>query len=175
MAQSVELIVDPAAEAALRAQWDRLAAAGLPSARGASPSPEQRPHITLYAADAIPPEVDDALPSLFTDLDLTVRIGPLMVFGRRADRLILVRAVAGSAELVELQTRTARLCSADPSGQFGAGRWLPHVTLARRMSHDQLGAAVQAIGADADLRATVRHCRRWDGARRTVSWLTEPA
>ena len=99
MAQSVELIVDPAAEAALRAQWDRLAGTGLPSARGAGPSHEQRPHITLYAADAIPPEVDDELPSLFTDLDLTVRIGPLMVFGRRADRLILVRAVAGSAEL----------------------------------------------------------------------------
>jgi 2'-5' RNA ligase len=175
MAQSVELIVDPAAEDALGAQWDRLAATGLPSARGASRSPAQRPHITLYAADAIPPEIDHELPSLFADLDLTVRIGPLMVFGRRADRLILVRAVAGSAELLELQARVARLCAADPSGQFGAGRWLPHVTLARRMSHDQIGAAVRVIGADADLRATVRHCRRWDGARRTVRWLTEPA
>jgi 2'-5' RNA ligase len=175
MAQSVELIVDPLSEAALRAQAERLAAAGLPSVRGTTSSPAQRPHITLYAAEAIAPEVDAELPSLFSGLDLTVRIGPLMVFGRRADRLILVRAVAGSTELLQLQARTARLCAADPTGQFGTGRWLPHVTLARRMSHDQLGAAVRAVGADADLRATARHCRRWDGTRRTVRWLTEPA
>jgi 2'-5' RNA ligase len=175
VAQSVELIVDPAAEAALRAQRERLSAAGLLSARSATSNPEQRPHITLYAADAIRPEVDEELPSLFTHLDLTVRIGPLMVFGRHADRLILVRAVAASPGLLDLQARTAQVCAADPAGQFGSGRWLPHVTLARRLSHDQLGPAVRAVGADADLRAAVRHCRRWDGARRTVRWLTEPA
>lgn len=173
MAQSVELVLEAPIEAAIRSEWDRLADAGLPSLQRSSAGPEHRPHITLFAADAIPAEIDAALPDLFARLDLTVRIGPLMVFGRRPGQLILVRAVAGSAGLMELQARTAELCRADPVGQFGAGLWFPHVTYARRMYSEQIGHAVRVIGADPNYLARVRHCRRWDGSRRTVRWLTQ--
>jgi 2'-5' RNA ligase len=173
MAQSVELILEAAIEEAIRSEWQRLAAAGLPSLERTSAGSEHRPHITLFAADAIPAEIDAALPELFARLDLTVRIGPMMVFGRRPGQLIMVRAVAGSPALLELQARTAALCRADPMGQFGAGLWFPHVTYARRMYHEQIGEAVRAIGADPNYLARVRHCRRWDGSRRTVRWLTQ--
>jgi 2'-5' RNA ligase len=175
MAQSVELLFDPATEAALRDNWDRLADNGLPSSRHVRPDPDHRPHLTLYAADRIAAASDARLPELFGELDLTVRIGALMIFGPRRGQVILVRQVVASAELLALQQQTAGACHADPRGQFGAGRWSPHVTLARRMPLDQLGAAVEVLGRSAaEMTGVVRHCRRWDGARRTVIWSTEP-
>ena len=175
MAQSVELIFDLATEAALRVNWDRLADNGLPSARHVRPDPDHRPHLTLYAADRIAAEADARLPELFGDLDLPVRIGALMIFGPRRGQVILVRQVIPSVDLLTLQQQVAGVCRADPSGQFGAGNWSPHITLARRMGLHQVGAAVEVLGRSAaELTGVVRHCRRWDGARRTVLWSTEP-
>ncbi len=174
MAQSVELLFDPATEAALRDNWDRLADNGLPSSRHAQPDPDHRPHLTLYAADRIAATADAQLPELFGELDLTARIGALMIFGPRRGQVILVRQVVPSAELLDLQQQTARVCRADPRGQFGAGHWSPHVTLARRMYVDQLDAAVKVLGRSTELTGVIQHCRRWDGARRTVLWSTEP-
>ena len=59
------------------------------------------------------------------------------------------------------------------AGQFGSGRWSPHVTLARRVATDQLGSAVGALARTADrtVRARVTRCRRWDGTRKTAWWL----
>ena len=51
--QSVELLLDEAADAAIRAQWDLLGDAGLPTARRTAPSPHHAPHITLWAGDAV--------------------------------------------------------------------------------------------------------------------------
>jgi 2'-5' RNA ligase len=175
VAQSVELIFDPVTENALRQQWDRLADAGLPSSRRSQPDPHNRPHLTLYAAETISAEADERLPQLFEGLHLTLRIGSLMIFGPRHGQVILVRSVVPSAELLALQARTTQLCGADAAGQFGAGGWTPHVTLARRMALDQLRMAIDLVGdSAAELPSVVRRCRRWDGQRRTVRWLTEP-
>jgi len=175
VAQSVELIFDPATENALRVQWDRLADAGLASSRRSQPDPHHRPHLTLYAAENISAEAEERLSALFAELDLSVRIGNLMIFGPRHGEVILVRLVVPSAELLVLQSRTAQLCGADAAGQFGPGGWTPHVTLARRMGVDQLGVAVDALGdSAAELPGVVRHCRRWDGRGRTVRWLSRP-
>ncbi|HXD26280.1 MAG TPA: hypothetical protein VN609_10140, partial [Propionibacteriaceae bacterium] len=62
MAQSVELILDPSAEAALVAQWDRLAAAGVAKPQRSDSDGNHRPHLTVYAADAIPEAAESALP-----------------------------------------------------------------------------------------------------------------
>jgi 2'-5' RNA ligase len=175
VAQSVELIFDPATENALRVEWDRLADAGLPSCRRSQPDPDNRPHLTLYAAETISAEADERLPALFAGLELSLRIGGLMIFGPRHGQVILVRLVVPSTELLVLQSRTARLCGADALGQFGAGGWTPHITLARRMGVDQLGVAINVLGGSgAELAGVVRHCRRWDGQRRTVRWLSTP-
>jgi 2'-5' RNA ligase len=172
VAQSVELIFDPVTEDALRLQWDRLADAGLKSSRRSHPDPHHRPHLTLFAAETISAEADERLPALFVDLHLTLRIGSLMIFGPRHGHVILVRSVVPSTELLVLQTRTAQLCGADAAGQFGAGGWTPHVTLARRMGLDQVRMAIDLLGDSAtELSGVVRHCRRWDGQRRTVRWL----
>jgi 2'-5' RNA ligase len=172
MAQSVELTLDSAAEAALVAQWDRLAAAGIAKPKRPEPHGHHLPHITLYAADAIPEGAESVLPEIVAGVNLTVHIGALMIFGPRKSESILVRHVAASVQLLELQQRVARACAADPAGQFGQGRWSPHVTLARRVSSDHLGKTVSVLGSRGELDATIQRCRRWDGRRRIAWWLS---
>ena len=172
MAQSVELTLDSAAEAVLVAQWDRLAAAGIAKPKRPEPHGHHLPHITLYAADAIPEGAESVLPEIVAGVNLTVHIGALMIFGPRKSESILVRHVAASVQLLELQQRVARACAADPAGQFGQGRWSPHVTLARRVSSDHLGKAVSVLGSRGELDATIQRCRRWDGRRRIAWWLS---
>ena len=167
MAQSVELTLDTSAETALVAQWDRLAAAGLAKPKRPEAHGHHLPHITLYAADAIPEEAESVLPEIVAGVDLKVHIGALMIFGPRKGECI-----AASVELLELQRRVARACKADPAGQFGPGRWSPHVTLARRVSSDHVGKAVTVLGSRGEVDATIQRCRRWDGTRRIAWWLS---
>lgn len=172
MAQSVELLLDEQAEVAVRRQWDLLADAGLPSERRAHPDVHHRPHITLFAAEAIPDAAEPVLPSVVADLDLELEVGAPLLFGPRRDRVILVRQITASVALLRLQAAVAELCAAAPDGQFGPGRWSPHVTLARRVPVDRLGAAIAALGRtfDRPVRSRATRCRRWDGVRKTA-WL----
>ena len=62
MVQSVELLLDEESDAAIRAQWDLLGDAGLPTARRSGPSPHHAPHITLWAGEALSSETEEALP-----------------------------------------------------------------------------------------------------------------
>ena len=172
MAQSVELTLDPSAEAALVAQWDRLAGAGVAKPQRSDPAGNHRPHLTLYAADAIPEPAESELSAIVADIDLTVRVGAVMIFGPRNGTCILVRQVLASVELLQLQQRVALACEADPKGQFGAGRWSPHVTLARRVLSDDVGKAVSVLGSHGEVDARIQRCRRWDGNRHTAWWLT---
>ncbi|MFC6258457.1 2'-5' RNA ligase family protein, partial [Kocuria oceani] len=52
---SLELLLGEDAEASVRADWDRLIEAGLPSS-GRHRSPSNRPHITVVAAPSLAPE-----------------------------------------------------------------------------------------------------------------------
>ena len=172
MAQSVELLLDPAAETAIRDEWTRLAAAGLPSEdRSGRPDPASRmfhaPHVTLYAGDTITSAAEAGLVDVVAGLELAIEIGSVLVFGPRRGRCILVRSVVASAELLALQTAVASRCDADPEGQFGPGRWSPHVTLARRVPTEQVGSCLDLLG-ERSLSARITRCRRWDGTAKTA-------
>jgi 2'-5' RNA ligase len=172
VAQSVELLLDERAESAVRHQWSLLADAGLPSEGRPGANQHHRPHLTMYAADAISETAESMLPELVAGLDLEVQLGALMVFGPRRGQLILVRQVTPSVELLRLQAQVAVVCRADLRGQFGPGRWSPHVTLARRVPIDRVGAVLAALERTADqpMPARITRCRRWDGNRKTA-WL----
>lgn len=169
MTQSVELLLGKRAEALVRQQWNLLADAGLASERRAPStvrgSEHHRPHLTLFAAEAISLTAESALPALVADLQLELQLGGLMIFGPRRGRAVLVRQVVPTIALLELQTTVAEVCQADTKGQFAPGRWTPHVTLARRMPPDQLPQAIAVLDRTADrpVTAWVRSCRRWDG------------
>jgi 2'-5' RNA ligase len=181
VAQSVELLLDDRADAAIRNQWNLLAEAGLPSERRpAPPAPggeHHGPHVTLFAAEAIPDAAEQELSGAVAGLDLELQIGALMIFGPRRGRAILVRQVTPTLELLRVQATVAALCGVSASGvgaggQFGPGRWSPHVTLARRLPPDRLADALTALDRTADrpVPTRVTACRRWDGIRKTA-WL----
>ncbi len=171
MAQSVELTFDAAADLAITEQWRHLADAGLPTAQRSPPSEHHRPHVTLLAVESIDVAAEARLPALLADLALSVRIGSALLFGPHRSGYVLVRQVVPSPELLDLQRAVAQTCGADPLGQFGPGRWTPHVTLARRMLSRQLGSALDVLDFT-EVVADVRDCRRWDGERRTAWWLS---
>ena len=175
MTQSVELPLDPVTDAAVREQWARLAAAGLPTEQRDRPSPSHRPHVTLYAADALAPGAEAALPGLVAGLDLRLRVGAVLLFGPLRGAVVVVRQVVPSVGLLELQQRVAEVCGADPASTFGPGRWSPHVTLARRTPVAVLGDVLVALRPVPDLDARVSVCRRWDSDRRETWDLTTTA
>jgi hypothetical protein len=173
VAQSVELLLDAAADAVVRDQWTRLASVGLPSedrsTRPAANRHHHSPHVTLFAADRIEPAAEAALPGLVAGVELELVIGSVVVFGPRRGRCILVRLVVASRALLELQQGVAEVCCADPAGQFGAGRWVPHVTLAHRVPTEDVGSCLTVVG-DAELPARADRVRRWDGTAKEA-WL----
>jgi 2'-5' RNA ligase len=166
--QSVELLLDQAGDAAVRADWDALTAAGLPS-QGRHQSASSRPHITVAVADRFPDEVERALAEIRPPLPIPIVLGGLVVFGHR--RLILARLVTPSAALLALQSSIAELVA--PAGPIQdtlrPDRWTPHITLARRL--DPAGRA-RACAALPDRRVDTAAVgvRRWDGQGRR-EWL----
>jgi hypothetical protein len=150
---TVELLLDDDLDGAVRAVWDRLAAAGLRSL-ALHPHPTNRPHVTLAAGDVLPGRFDLPLPIPVT-LD-----GTILFEGRTA---MLAWRVVPSAELLALHARVWRAMD-DPNPLHEPGRWVPHVSLARRV---RAGSAVD-VG--------VRHgrfvaARSYDTEVRTVVTL----
>jgi 2'-5' RNA ligase len=170
MTQSVELLLDDELDAAVRAQWATLAAAGLPS-QAQHTGETNRPHITLTVAGAVPPYVEIALKSALTGrLPLAVRLGGVLCFAGRDGRQVLARTVVPTAELLELQAICAELFDGLPGSDrhLQPGAWSPHVTLARRLTPDQVGSALAVLGADPDPAGHAVAVRRWDSDARTA-------
>ena len=165
---SVELLLDAGAEAAVRAEWDALAAAGV-SSMAPHASPSNRPHVTLLARRGSVPDAlelpDDALP-------LPLVLGAPLLFGD-GDRRVLARSVVPSAALLALQEHV-RLAAGvgDDVEHMAPGTWTPHVTLARRLRLDDLERALPLVGGGLACEGVA--LRRWDAGTRTVTALTEP-
>lgn len=164
---SVEVIPDAATEAAIVGQWERLIEAGLPSA-GRHPSPSNRPHVTLAVRDDLDPS---GLGGLVDALPVEFRLGGAVVFAA-GDRFVLARQVVVSRALLALHAETLRLVGPPPEryAVTAADRWTPHLTIARRMTGEQMGAALSLIGA-APLEGTFRGLRVWDAVERVVTTL----
>ncbi len=167
---SVELVLDDRTDAAIRDEWAALLDAGLPSQgrhRGAS----NRPHVTVALADTLVPGDLSRLAAVAADLPLPVTVGGLLIFGGR--RFVLARLAVPGPEILRLQgAMLASLAEpADPHGHFSAGRWTPHITLARRLSADEVASAVQALGEVAPFDGTLTAARRWDIMAKQEHWI----
>jgi 2'-5' RNA ligase len=163
MVHSVELLLDPDTESAVRRVWTSLAELGL-----RAPAPTSRPHVTLVVADHISPDVDALLVPVTARMPFGCVIGPPLVFG--ASAFTLVRLVVASVELLTLQAEVARTClphlHPGPAPNTVPGQWTPHVTLARRVDPRQLARAVAIRRLSRDITGSVVGLRRWDGNTR---------
>jgi len=166
MVQSVELLLDDTAEAAIRRQWRMLADAGL-----SSQQPHHRPHVTLSVASEIWPRIEKQLREV-DFVPFPIDVGAVTVFGGK--RPVLVRSVIASDNLLGLHRRVHDVLAECPgtAANLSPGHWTPHVTLARRLQPDQLGEAIRAVLRERDIAATAVGLRRWDGERRAEWSIT---
>lgn len=162
---SIELILDPAGDAAVRADWQRLADAGL-SSLAAHTSPSNRPHLTLLVRPTL---ADLEFPDAVARLPLRVRLGAPLLFGT-GDRRVLARQVVPTEALLGLHRDVHIAAGAGPDAAHTApGEWTPHVTLARRLRVETLPEALGLLGPEID--AHLVALRRWDAASATVTPL----
>ncbi|MEU0133232.1 2'-5' RNA ligase family protein [Streptomyces sp. NPDC006296] len=163
---SVELLLDPVTDLAVREAWQRLARAGLPSL-AAHRHPTNRPHLTLATADTLAPDTRARLEEALAALPLPVRLDGLVRFHGR--RHVLAWAVRPDDALLRLHRtvwRTLREApgSGRPHPLHAPGRWVPHLTLGR-------GARPAAAVSEADVLPQAPGTPpgvltgRWTGAR----------
>lgn len=160
--RSVELLLDPESEARLRAQWEALETAGLPSL-ALHTSASNRPHVTLLAGRELTPPEPGALGPLPASVDL----GAVLLFPH-SGRFVLAWGVVRSPALDALHARAVRLMpGAVPTSLPEA--WTPHVSVSRRLRAEQLGAAVPLLGEP--FTAGVSSVRFWDGDTKRITEL----
>lgn len=163
---SVELLPDPATEAAVREDWARLVAADL-SSSGRQDSASHRPHVTLAVREQVDPR---ALEALGERLPLPLDLGGVVLFGHR--RHVLARAVVPSLALLRFQHDVADAVG-PPERRYvntAPDRWTPHVTLARRLDGSDVARALAVIAA-VPTKGQAVGLRVWDAAARRVTTI----
>lgn len=162
---SIELLLDAETEEFVRAEWARLAAAGLPS-MGAHPGTASRPHVTLLVRQALRAVAFTEAAAL---LPIPVVLGDPIVF-RSGQRAVLARRVVPGDELLEVHRIVHETAPPGEDAPHTApGHWTPHVTLARRLHRDSLADALRLLGPGRP--ASAVGLRRWDSASATITPL----
>lgn len=163
--KTIELLFDPATEAAVRAEWDALAANGM-SSLARHMSSDNRPHVTLLVRTDLPGFDAHALrarPSF------AVTLGSPLVFGS-GERRVLARSVVPTAELLNIHAAVQAAAGyGDDAPHTAPGQWSPHVTLARRLRVVDLAAALDHVGGE--IHGRVVGLRLWDPTTATVTDL----
>lgn len=163
---ALELVPDEAGQELVRAEWQALRDAGLPSQldhRGAS----NAPHVTVVAGPALSPEALDVA---------RVRLGGLLPVRARMSGLLLLGGervtVARGVDLDDAVVRRALAVRVQVPERQQVG-WLPHVTLARRVRREQLPQVLDVL-AHEDAEIVLSELRRWDPDRSHVTTLRAP-
>ncbi|MGW1587962.1 2'-5' RNA ligase family protein [Streptomyces sp. NPDC002386] len=131
--RTVEVLLDEAAELAVREAWRRLADAGLPS-QARHRSPTNSPHLTLAACPELTAPIRWELAELAAALPLPVRFTGLIRFERPTS--VLAWALDLDPALAGLHRRVWDAVASDSPPEalnpfHAPARWSPHVTLGR--------------------------------------------
>lgn len=166
----MELLLDLRGEELLHRDWDALKQADLPSqARHTAAS--NRPHITLLAAPRIPTEHDGALAALAEVLPLPIHVAGLVVFRTGRGQVLAHLGVVSSALLeVHRMVHGALRDVPQVAGNCLPDRWVPHITLARGMTPEQVAQAMDLLPADHG-QLPLTALRRWDSHEKTTTLL----
>ena len=142
MVAALELYLDPVAEKRIRAVWDALEAAEVPSLRDLTHR-KHRPHLSLVVAEALDARAVagalDGLPAA-APLELSFQyigqfLGRVLWLGPAPTAALLEHHAAVHARL------TAAGIGLDPL--YAPGSWVPHCTLSMRVPRAKLGDAIR--------------------------------
>lgn len=167
---SVEMVPDDRVDSAVRADWSALIEAGLPSA-GRHPSDSNRPHVTVALCDELPADAIAGLRSLAEALPLACSWGGVTVFPA-GERFVLARPLVVTAELLAVHRRIVGFLGPPPEryAVTAIDGWTPHLTLARRVTGEQVGRALALLGAE-PVAGEITGMRLWDAERKVVTPL----
>lgn len=153
-AHALELTLAPADDAAVRARWQRVEDAGLPSSarhRGAT----HRPHVTVLTGPRPPQVLLSGAREWAGLLPLELPVAGLVLLGR-GRRAAVAELLTPPAELLR---RREELLAAWPDSETRP--WVPHLTLLPRATRDEAAAALAVLG-EAPHTRTVAELRWWD-------------
>lgn len=162
---SIEMLLDAQGEERVRADWRRLADAGL-SSQGANPAPSNRPHVTMLVRRQLR---ECAFQEAVSQLPIGIELGDPIVF-RHGDRGVLARPIRMTRELRSLHESVHRAAGDGADAPHTApGEWMPHVTLARRLQLSVLDEALSLMAPAFPCTGTA--LRRWDSELRETTTL----
>ncbi|WP_031037205.1 2'-5' RNA ligase family protein [Streptomyces sp. NRRL F-5650] len=176
--RTVELLLDEAADLAVREAWRRLADAGLPS-QARHRSPTNSPHLTLAACPELTAPIRWELAEVAAELPVPVRFTGLVRFERPTS--VLAWSLEREAGLVALHRRVWEAVTSDSPSQglspfHEPGRWSPHITLGRtRRAGAFTGRRVPELLPPPPLSAQLVTLRSYDTGTGTLEVLRPPS
>ncbi len=168
MAQGVVVLFDPAADAAVRGLWARLDAAGLPSKRVFPP------HLTFAMASEIPAKTRTALRAELRALHVPSLLFAALSSFATTENVLMLSAVT-DPELLAVHSAVHDVLAGrvrNPSAYYMPGSWVPHCTLVREVTDEQLVRGFGAVFPVEQLRARVAAVAVADTATGDLDRLT---
>lgn len=173
MAQALELFFDEAADRDVRALWQRLDDAGVPSL-AARTHGRHRPHVTLAVAGTIPTSARKALSAELASLSVPdLWLYTLGTFPGEETVLLLGAIVDTEVLAVHSAVHDALAGKAgNPSAYYFPGAWIPHCTLAQGITREELSAGFAALQPLQPIRAPITNIGVTDTRTGDVEILT---
>jgi 2'-5' RNA ligase superfamily protein len=139
---ALECYLDRESTRRIRALWDALEAAGIPSLRDLTHR-RHVPHVSLAVADQLDPAaVASALAGLPAAVPLRLEFS---YAGQFVGRVLWLGPAPGSELLAHHATVHSRLVAAgiETDDLYRPGRWVPHCTMSMRVPRPMIGEAVR--------------------------------
>jgi 2'-5' RNA ligase len=156
VAQALEFFFDDDADAAVRALWQQLERAKVPSLASRSHRRHQ-PHVTFAIASSIPAKARQALAGQLALLSLpALWLYTLGTFPTKENALFL--GAVTDAELLAVHSAVHDVLAGkvrDPWAYYLPGAWVPHCSLAQDLDAQQLAAGFAALHPAQPVRATI--------------------
>ncbi len=172
MAHAIEMFFDARADAAVRALWQQLADAGLPSLATRTHG-RHRPHVSLTVAESLDRADLAPVQSALAGQLPTVLLDVLGTFPGTEGALFLGAVVTG--DLLTLHARLHQALAGQPVTHwpyYRPGRWVPHCTLAQGLGRDEIATAFRLLHGYQPIRARVSSVGVTDTRTGAVTTLT---
>lgn len=145
MAHAIEVFFDARADAAVRALWQQLADAGLPSLATRTHR-RHRPHLSLAVTESLGQADQAPARSALAGQLPAVLLDALGTFPGSEGALFLGAVV--TADLLTLHARVHQALAGQLVQHWPyylPGRWVPHCTLAQGLGRDELAEAFRVL------------------------------